>query len=160
MLRSRLRAGNVKVFDSLRPHGLACQSPLCTGFSRQEYQSWQSFSSPGESSQPRDRTRVSHIAGRLFNHLNHQGSPQHFSDTLQTVNAQLEVIHSLNRRSCCVSFNDILSLGSWIFHSCCDKKQDLKKPQCGTGNDSGRGQSDSKTLEVVQSLMAQTSHQK
>ena len=27
------------------------------------------------SSQPKDRTQVSYIAGRFFNHLNHQGSP-------------------------------------------------------------------------------------
>ena len=37
------------------------------GFSRQEYWSGLPFPSPGESSQPRDRTRVSHTAGRRFN---------------------------------------------------------------------------------------------
>ena len=36
-------------------------------FSRQEYWSGLPFPSPGESSQPRDRTRVSRIAGRRFN---------------------------------------------------------------------------------------------
>ena len=36
------------------------------GFSRQEYWSGLPFPSPGESSQPRDWTQVSHIAGRRF----------------------------------------------------------------------------------------------
>ena len=35
-------------------------------FFRQEYWSGLPFSSPGESSRPRDQTRVSHIAGRGF----------------------------------------------------------------------------------------------
>ena len=37
------------------------------GVSRQEYWSGLAFPSPGESSQPRDQTQVSHIAGRHFN---------------------------------------------------------------------------------------------
>ena len=37
------------------------------GFSRQEYWSGLPFPSPGESSQPRDRTQVFCIAGRCFN---------------------------------------------------------------------------------------------
>ena len=37
------------------------------GFSRQEYWSGVPFPSPGESSQPRDWSQVSHIAGRSFN---------------------------------------------------------------------------------------------
>ena len=35
-------------------------------FSRPEYRSWQPFPSPGESSQPRDQTQVSCIAGGFF----------------------------------------------------------------------------------------------
>ena len=46
---------------------VAHQAPLSTGFSKQEYWSGLPFPSPGESSQPRDRTQVSHIAGRRFN---------------------------------------------------------------------------------------------
>ena len=42
------------------------QAPLFTGFSRQEYWSGLPFPSPGESSWPRDQTRVSCIAGRFF----------------------------------------------------------------------------------------------
>ena len=43
------------------------------GFSRQEYWSGLPFPSPGGSSQPRDWTQVSHIVGRCFYHLSHQG---------------------------------------------------------------------------------------
>ena len=43
-----------------------CQAPLSIGFSRQEYWSELPCPLPGESSQPRDRTQVSFIAGRFF----------------------------------------------------------------------------------------------
>ena len=46
---------------------VAHQAPLSMGFSRQEYWSGLPFPSPGESCWPRDRTQVSHIAGRCFN---------------------------------------------------------------------------------------------
>ena len=49
------------------PWTAAYQAPPSMGFSRQEYWSGLPFPSPGESSQPRDRTQVSHIAGRCFN---------------------------------------------------------------------------------------------
>ena len=45
---------------------VAHQSPLSKGFSRQEYWSGLPFPSPGESSQPRNWTQVSCIAGRFF----------------------------------------------------------------------------------------------
>ena len=45
---------------------IAHQAPLSMGFSRQEYLSGLPFPSPGGSSQLKDRTRVSHIAGRCF----------------------------------------------------------------------------------------------
>ena len=53
------------VSGSLRPHGLR-EAPPSVGFSRWEY--WSGFPVPslGESSRPRARTRVSHIAGRFF----------------------------------------------------------------------------------------------
>ena len=56
------------VSDSLRPHELyvPCQTPPSIGFSWQEYCNGLPFPSAGTSSPPRDRTRVSHIAGRLF----------------------------------------------------------------------------------------------
>ena len=53
------------VSNSLWPYGLAHQA-LSVGFSRQEYWSGLPFPSPRESSQPRDRTQVSRIAGRCF----------------------------------------------------------------------------------------------
>ena len=61
----------VKSLSCLRlfatPWIVAHQAPPSMGFSRQEYWSVLPFPSPGESSQPRDRTHVSHIAGRRFN---------------------------------------------------------------------------------------------
>ena len=48
------------------PWTAAYQAPPSMGFSRQEYWSGLPFSSPGESSQPRDWTRVSHIVDRCF----------------------------------------------------------------------------------------------
>ena len=53
------------LFDSLRPYG-PCQAPLSMGFPRQEYWSWVAISCPRGSSQPRDRTCVSRIAGSLL----------------------------------------------------------------------------------------------
>ena len=52
--------------DSLRTHGLQPDSPLSIEFSRQEHWGGLPFPSPGESSQPRDQTQVSYLAGRLF----------------------------------------------------------------------------------------------
>ena len=49
------------------------QAPPSMGFSKQENWSGLPFPSPGESSQPRDGTRVSRIVGRLY-HLSNQGS--------------------------------------------------------------------------------------
>ena len=44
-----------------------CSPPSSVGFSRQEYCTELPFPSPGESSQPKDWTLVSHIAGKCFN---------------------------------------------------------------------------------------------
>ena len=61
----------VKSFSRVRlfatPWIVAHQAPPSMGFSRQEYWSGFPFPSPLESSRPRDRTLVSHIAGRCFN---------------------------------------------------------------------------------------------
>ena len=55
------------VSDSLQPRGLQPTRLFCPwGFSRQECWSGLSCPPPGESSQPRDRTQVSCIAGRFF----------------------------------------------------------------------------------------------
>ena len=48
------------------PWTVAHQAPLFMGFSRQEYWSGLPFPSPEESSQPRDLTQISCIAGRFF----------------------------------------------------------------------------------------------
>ena len=49
------------------PWTLARQAPPCMGFSRQEYWSGFAISFSRGSSQPRDRTQVSCVAGRRFN---------------------------------------------------------------------------------------------
>ena len=51
---------------SATPRTVARQAPLSLGFSRLEHWSGLPFPSPGESSQPRDQTRVSHNAGGFF----------------------------------------------------------------------------------------------
>ena len=56
----------------MTPWTVAYQAPLSMGLSRQEYWSGLPFLSPGLSSQPRDRTRVSCIVGRHFYHLSPQ----------------------------------------------------------------------------------------
>ena len=48
------------------PMDYSPQAPRSTGFSRHEYWSGLLFPSPGESSRPRARTRVSRIVGRCF----------------------------------------------------------------------------------------------
>ena len=48
------------------PWTIASQAPPFMGFPRQEYWSGLPFPSPEESSQPRDQTQVSCIAGRFF----------------------------------------------------------------------------------------------
>ena len=55
---------HVRLFAT--PWTIACQAPPSMGFSRQEYWNGLPFPSPGESSQPRDQTQVSCIAGRFF----------------------------------------------------------------------------------------------
>ena len=52
---------------------VARQAPLSVRFSKQEY--WVAISSSRGSSQPRDGTLVSCIAGGFFYRLNQQGSP-------------------------------------------------------------------------------------
>ena len=49
------------------PWTVAYQAPSSMGFSRQEYWKWVAISFSRGSSQPRDRTRVSRIAGRGVN---------------------------------------------------------------------------------------------
>ena len=56
---------HVRLFAA--PWTVAYQASPSMGFSRQEYWSGVPLPSPGESSQPRDRTQVSHIGGRCFN---------------------------------------------------------------------------------------------
>ena len=61
---SALSLSHIQLLASLWT--VACQAPLSMGFSRQGYWSGEPFPSPGGSSQPRDRTWVSCIAGGFF----------------------------------------------------------------------------------------------
>jgi len=45
---------------------------------------------------------------------------------------------------------DILSLQSWVFSRCCEKKQVPCENQCGRGNEGGGVQFDSTVREAVQ----------
>ena len=63
--------GHAKSLSHVRPfvtpQTVACQAPLSTGFSRQEYVlEWAAMPSSRASSRPRDRTQVTRIAGGLF----------------------------------------------------------------------------------------------
>ena len=55
--------GGSVVSDSVTPWTAARQAPLSLGFSRQEYWSGLPCPPPEESSQPRDQTQVSRLAG-------------------------------------------------------------------------------------------------
>ena len=54
------------VSDSLRPHTVACQAPPSTGLFQARVLEWVAISFSRGSSQPRDQTQVSCIAGRRF----------------------------------------------------------------------------------------------
>ena len=45
---------------------VACQAPLSMGILQARILEWVTCPSPGESSQPRDQTQVSHVAGRFI----------------------------------------------------------------------------------------------
>ena len=54
------------VSDSVTPWAAACQAPLSMGILQARILEWVAAPSLRGSSQPRDRTQVSHIAGRFF----------------------------------------------------------------------------------------------
>ena len=55
------------MYDSLRPHGLQTpQAPLSMGILQARILEWVAVHFLRESSQPRDRTQFSHIAGGFF----------------------------------------------------------------------------------------------
>ena len=58
--------------DSLRPREtpwtVACQAPLPMGLLQARILEWVAFPFSRGSSQPKDRTQVSHIAGGFFTH--------------------------------------------------------------------------------------------
>ena len=73
-----LVAQSVRLF--VTPWTVALQAPLSVGILQARILECLSMASSRVSSPPRDRTQVSHIAGRFFffffNRLNHQGSPR------------------------------------------------------------------------------------
>ena len=54
------------VSNSVRSHGLSLQAPLSMGILEARILEWVAMPSSRESSQPRDQTQVSRIAGRFF----------------------------------------------------------------------------------------------
>ena len=54
------------VYDSLQPHGLDCQAPLSMEILQARILERVATLSSRASSQPRDRSQVSHIAGGFF----------------------------------------------------------------------------------------------
>ena len=75
------------VSDPLQPHGLvACQAPSVHGIIPQSMGLFLAWITPGKdmewvaisfsrgSTQPRDQTQVSHVAGQTLYHLSHQGN--------------------------------------------------------------------------------------
>jgi len=59
------------------PWTAACQDPLFIRLLRARILEWVVMPSSRESSQPRDQTQVSHIAGRVFTVFTVWGSPQY-----------------------------------------------------------------------------------
>ena len=57
------------------PWTIAHQAPLSIGILQARIVEWVAMPSSRGSSQPRDWTQVSCIAGRFFYHLSHQGNP-------------------------------------------------------------------------------------
>ena len=74
--------------NSLRPHG---PGSAVHGILQARVLEWVAISFSRGSSQPRDRTRVSHIAGRRFYLLSHQGSLLllNFTSNANVFNTQL-----------------------------------------------------------------------
>ena len=56
----------LSVSDSLQPHRLARQAPLSMGILLAKTVEWVAMLSSRGSSQPRDQTQVSHVAGGFF----------------------------------------------------------------------------------------------
>ena len=65
-------------FSHVRLFGAARQAPLSVGILQARILEWVALPSSRGSSQRRNRTQVSHTAGRFFfYYLSHQGSPKH-----------------------------------------------------------------------------------
>ena len=65
-LESRVRESDSRLCLTLHPWTVVHQAPLSMGFPRQEYWSGGAISFSRESSQAKDQTWVSHMAGRFF----------------------------------------------------------------------------------------------
>ena len=57
---------NTFTFDSATPWTAACQAPLSVGILQTRILEWVATHSSRGSSQPKDQTQVSHIAGRFL----------------------------------------------------------------------------------------------
>ena len=106
--------------DFATPWPIAGQAPLSMGFSRQEYWSVLPFPSQG-SSWPRDRTQVSHVAGRCFNLWATREAPSFISpsncpsDTPDNISPNN--VHYLSPGSQINFSTWLCSCCNWLFHS-------------------------------------------
>ena len=62
---------------------IACRAPLSLGILQERILEWVAMSSSRGSSQPRDRTPVSCIAGQILYQLSYEGSPESINGVLQ-----------------------------------------------------------------------------
>ena len=103
---------HVRLFAT--PWTVAHQAPRSMAFSRQEYWSGLPFPPPGESSRPRDWTRVSCI-GRWFFTTPPPGKPQDLYGVLKNIHSylllQVEKLRSGKGLSCSGSSSSLLILG-------------------------------------------------
>ena len=71
--------------NSATPWAVACQAPLSMGIHQARILEWVAMLSYRGSSQPRDQTQVSCIAGGYFTGLSHQGSPMTVFSSVQSL---------------------------------------------------------------------------
>ena len=86
-----------------KPWTIAYQAPLSMEFSRQEYWSELPFPSPGESSQTRDQTWISCIAGAILYCLSHQRSSSisiYQQQATRTINSKITFIIASKPTKC------------------------------------------------------------
>ena len=91
----------------MTPWTIACQAPLSLGIIQARILEWVAMPSSRGSSQPRDRTQVCHIAGRILYRLSYKGSPRRLEWVAYSFSRGSSQFQKLNR--------DLLHC-RWILH--------------------------------------------